>query len=499
MVDQKLSVERGEERIRFLLNGDPIEIDCIKPTHTVLQYLREHRRLTGTKEGCAEGDCGACTVVIGEVRDDYLVLKAVNACIQFMPTLDGKALFTVEYLRQADGKLHPVQQAMVEYHGSQCGFCTPGFIMSLWSVYNQHVRSNSRPGDSELRTALSGNLCRCTGYRPILDAGKAMFDLSPVSFAETGIRKKLTKLKRDRALSYRIGDAGFHAPKTLSELVNLRVALPKATILAGGTDVGLWVNKQFRDLGEIIYVGEVAELQEIQCDGDTIRIGASVSLTDAYATLVKHYPEATEMGERFASVPIRNAGTLGGNIANGSPIGDSMPWLIVVGAKVIMRGPKGSRAVPLDAFYLDYMQKDMAEDEIVEAIEIPLPAPNQIFRTYKVAKRFDSDISAVCAAFSLFLEDDKIVDARIAFGGMSATPKRTQRCEQVFLGKPWNEAVVNDAAKALADDFHPLSDLRASAGYRLRVAENLIRRFYFETREDRPLPDADLSVFAFHG
>jgi len=350
MADMDQTVEGHGRCIQFLLNGDLIAINEVRPTLTVLQYLREQQRLTGTKEGCAEGDCGACTVVIGELRDGELALRAINACIQFLPTLDGKALFTVEYLRQDDGSLHPVQQAMVDHHGSQCGFCTPGFIMSLWSVYNSHISLGTRPDDAALRSALTGNLCRCTGYRPILDAGKSMFNQPPVSIDRTLIKERLARLKREKSVSYEYGKAGFHAPRSLDELTDLRSAMPKATILAGGTDIGLWVNKQFQDLGDVLYVGEVAELKMNKTHDDALQIGAAVSLSDAYAAILPHYPEIAEMGERFASVPIRNAGTLGGNVANGSPIGDSMPWLIAVDSKIILRRRDGRRTLPLDEF-----------------------------------------------------------------------------------------------------------------------------------------------------
>ncbi|MGH1483503.1 MAG: xanthine dehydrogenase small subunit [Geminicoccales bacterium] len=497
MAGTRRSAEDNEGRIRFLLNGDLVVVDEVEPTLSVLYFLRERRRLTGTKEGCAEGDCGACTVVVAELQNEELVLKAVNACIQFVPTLDGKALFTVEYLRrQAGGALHPVQQAMVDHHGSQCGFCTPGFIMSLWNVYNAHYAGGDRPEDAALRTALTGNLCRCTGYRPILKAGEAMFDLPKVDFDRTALKEQLTALRRERALSFGRDGAIFHAPRTLDDLTKRRAELPDATILAGCTDIGLWVNKQFRDLGDIIYVGEVEALKEIREDGEKIRIGAGASLTDAYASLVKHYPEAAEMGERFASVPIRNAGTLGGNVANGSPIGDSMPWLIAVGAEVVLRSIARARTLPLEDLYLDYMKKDMAADEIVEAVLVPLPKPDQTFRTYKLAKRFDSDISAVCAAFNVTLADSGITGARVAFGGMAGTPKRATHCEQAMVGKRWDEAAMLLSKEALAKDYQPLSDMRASADNRLHTAQNLLHRFYLETRVDDPLPAASLNVFA---
>ncbi|MGI9450325.1 MAG: xanthine dehydrogenase small subunit [Geminicoccaceae bacterium] len=500
MAETERLAKGNEGSIRFLLNGDLVAVDDIEPTVSALQYLREQRRLTGTKEGCAEGDCGACTVVVGELRGDDLALKAVNACIQLVPTLDGKALFTVEYLRQqAGGSLHPVQRAMVDHHGSQCGFCTPGFIMSLWNVYNACEVDDDRPKDADLRTALTGNLCRCTGYRPILEAGKAMFDLPKVSLDRAALKEQLIALCRERALSFGRSGVKFHAPRTLDELVTLRAELPDATILAGCTDIGLWVNKQFRDLGDIIFVGEVDELKEIREDIEKIRIGAGASLTDAYTALVRHYPEAAEMWERFASVPIRNAGTLGGNIANGSPIGDSMPWLIAVGARVVLRSAAGARTLALEDLYLDYMKKDMAADEIVQAIEVPLPKPDQTFRTYKIAKRFDSDISAVCAAFCVTLANGNIMNARVAFGGVAATPKRAAHCERVLEGEPWNEATARQAEEALAKDYQPLSDMRASAVNRLQTAQNLLQRFYLETRIDDPMPAASLNVFAAQG
>jgi xanthine dehydrogenase small subunit len=500
MAEVRRPAEDAKNGVRFLLNGEPVTVQDVEPTRTMLQFLREERRLIGTKEGCAEGDCGACTVVIGELSEGELVLKAVNACIQFLPTFDGKAVFTVEHLRKlAGGALHPVQQAMVDHHGSQCGFCTPGFVMSLWNIYLDHEGKGDRADDRELRTALSGNLCRCTGYRPILEAGRAMFDLPKVGFDRAAIKQALEALRRDEMLTCRRNDAAFHAPRTLDQLLRLRAERPEATILAGGTDVGLWVTKQLRDLGEIIYVGEVDELKRIDEADDAIRIGAGASLADAYAALVRHYPEAREMGERFASVPIRNAGTLGGNVANGSPIGDSMPWLIAIGAAVVLQSVRGERRLAMEDFYLDYMKKDLASDEILTAIDAPLPSPDQRFRTYKLSKRYDSDISAVCAGFSLRLGEDRIEDARVAFGGMAAMPKRARLCERALIGQAWSEASVERARQALAEDFRPLSDMRASAENRLLSAQNLLKRFYLETRPANPLPASSLSVFAVEG
>lgn len=496
MPASKHRISDAKNAIRFVLDGEVVTVDDVEPTKSVLNFLREDLRRCGTKEGCAEGDCGACTVVVGELEADRLQMKTVNACIQFVPALDGRALFTVEDLRQDGGDLHPVQQAMVACHGSQCGFCTPGFVMSLWNVYLEHQAQGTRSSEAELRNALTGNLCRCTGYRPILEAGEKMFDLPPVAFDRAPVIAQLKSVQRDQSLVYEYGGSRFSAPKILAELTELRAADPDATILAGCTDVGLWVNKQLRDLPHIIFIGEVAELKEIREENGTLRIGAGVSLTDAYAALAKHYPQVIEMWERFASVPIRNAGTLGGNVANGSPIGDSMPWLIAVGAKVVLRNRQRARAMPMEDLYVAYMKKSMQPDEVVEAIEVPLPQPAVKFRTYKLSKRYDSDISAVCAAFAIRMDGDRIVDSRIAFGGMAATPKRAAQTEAALNGKSWTEATARAAAAALTQDYTPLTDMRASAEYRRKTAQNLLLRFFLETRPANPLPASSVSVFA---
>ncbi len=425
-----------------------------------------------------------------------MTLKTVNACIQFVPALDGKALFTVEDLRQANGDLHPVQQAMVDCHGSQCGFCTPGFVMSLWALYLEHQAGESRPTGPAIRSALTGNLCRCTGYRPILDAAERMFDLPRVPFDRDALRRQLGSIARESSLAYEHGGRRFFAPRTVAELADLRVSHPQATILAGNTDVGLWVTKQLRDLPEIISIGDIDELKLVHERDGALRIGAGATLTDAYGALARHYPEVAEMWERFASPPIRNAGTMGGNVANGSPIGDSMPGLIALGAVVILRNRERSRTLPMEDLYIGYMKKAMAADEILEAIEVPLPGPALRFRTYKLSKRFDSDISAVCAAFAIELDGDRIARCRVAYGGVAATPKRASATERALTGAPWSEATARAAMAALASDYAPLTDMRASADYRRQTAQNLLYRFYLETRPDRPLSAAEVSVFA---
>lgn len=484
--------------IQCLINGERVLIDESLPiSKTVLSFLRVDRKLAGTKEGCAEGDCGACTVVLGELRNDQLYLRSVNACIQLLPTLNGKALFTVEFLRKlSNGNLHPVQQALVDHHGSQCGFCTPGFVMSLWNVYLKHQALNSRPDQAEIRDALSGNLCRCTGYKPIIEAGEAMMDYPQSELNYQTIERQLREISTSDALHYTSQGQHFYAPKSLRALIDLKAQYPDATLLAGATDIGLWVNKLFKDPGDIIYLGEVDALKQIKDDNRTITIGAGVSLNEAFAAIARHYPQIEQQWRRFASTPIRNIGTLGGNIANGSPIGDSMPWLIALGAEINITRSDSQRRIPLEALYLAYMQKDLAAEEIIESIVIPLPQPHQVFRTFKLAKRYDSDISAVCAGFSLTLQNEKIMSARIAYGGMAATPSRAPAAEQALQGKIWNERTAAEAMQALEADFTPLSDMRASAAYRIETAKNLLYRFHLETRQAQPLDAIQLSVFA---
>ena len=481
--------------IRFYYQGAVREVTSAAPTQTILQHLREDLHCTGTKEGCAEGDCGACTVVIGSLNDGQLELKAVNSCIQLTPTLDGKALFSVEDLQQSDGALHPVQQAMVECHGSQCGFCTPGFVMSLWSMYLK--QEGKQPTRCQVNDALSGNLCRCTGYRPIIDAAMRMSELPAVDFDRAAISAQLAPLQRSALATYSAAGQNFHAPRTLAELVSLRAAHPSATLLAGSTDIGLWVTKQMRDLGDIIYLGHVDALKTITQDEGMLDIGAGVTLEDAYKALAAHYPiELSEIWQRFASLPIRNAGTLGGNVANGSPIGDSMPWLIALGSEVVLTSSAGQRVMPIENLYLAYQKKDLLSGEFVQSVRVPLPRAGVRFRTYKLAKRFDQDISAVCAAFALRFDGDLVTEARIAFGGMAATPKRASATEAMLIGKPWTEGTVSAAMTMMAQDYAPLSDMRASSAYRMTTAQNLLRRFWFETRQDAPLATSQVNAFA---
>jgi len=488
--------------LRFFHRGETVEIENPASTRTVLEWLREERLCTGTKEGCAEGDCGACTVVLGELQGGELALRPANACIQFLPTLDGKALFTVEDLKAgrpddslhpvSNDKLHPVQQAMVDCHGSQCGFCTPGFVMSLWACYQRHQAAGTRPTRQQLADDLSGNLCRCTGYRPILDAGERMFDAAPLPLDAQPAVSALQALAADGALHT---EGGFHAPRTLAEFAALRAAKPAAKLLAGSTDMGLWVTKQFRDLGELIFIGEVAELKRIELADGVLQIGAAASLEDAWQALVAQWPALRDVWLRFASLPIRVAGTMGGNIANGSPIGDSAPVLMALDAAVVLRRGEAVRTLPLAGFYVDYMKNRLEPGEFVQALTVPLNPAAQV-RAYKISKRFDCDISAVCAGLAIELDGGMVRTVRFAFGGMAATVRRAAAAEAAAQGQPWSQTTVSAAMAALAQDFQPLTDMRAGADYRLQVAQNLLQRFWLETRADDPLPESAVSVWS---
>ena len=477
--------------IRFVLDGEVVEVEDVEPTRTVLQFLREDLGRTGTKEGCAEGDCGACTVVLAELdrSGSELTLRAINSCIQFLPTLDGKELITVESLHADSAGLHPVQQAMVDCHGSQCGFCTPGFVMSLFALY----KSQTEPSRRDIDDALAGNLCRCTGYRPIIAAAKAMYDTpasdddwlrQPFGSQQTPTERieRLRSVARRDALCVRHNGHEFLAPRDMDELATAMAEHTDATILAGGTDIGLWVTKQHRDLATVVYTGEVAGLSDIDVSDTHIDIGAAVTLTAAMPVIIEHYPLLDELLRRFASPPIRNAATLGGNIANGSPIGDSMPALMAAGASLILRSTAGCREIALDDFYHGYQVNDLKPGEFVERIRVPLPGDGVTLYSYKLSKRFDQDISAVCTAYRLELDDDRVKSVRIACGGLAATIKRALRCEVALTGQPWSEDTIARGMAAFAEDFQPISDMRASADYRLRGGQNLLRRLYFETR-----------------
>ena len=489
------------DAIRFLLNGEHVGVAGVAPETTLLEYLRDERRLTGTKEGCAEGDCGACAVMLAERAGGAIAWKPINACIRLLPSVDGKAVFTVESLATDDGALHPVQQALVECHASQCGFCTPGFAMSLFGLY----KNASRPSRKAVDDALSGNLCRCTGYRPIVDAAMRMYALpaasgwrgpggvaddhtGTVGQDEARLAGDLATLARGETFEYAHAGRRWSAPRTLAALADACAARPTARIVAGMTDVALWVTKQQRDLDDVVYLGDVEDLHAIRETDAGLEIGAAVTLSEALPKLDALFPELREAWQRFASVPIRNSATLAGNVANGSPIGDSMPALLALDARVRLLGAAGEREVTLDAFYPGYRQTAQVPGEFVAFVRIPRRVEGLLLRGYKISKRYDQDISAVFACFALVLDDGCVRSARIGCGGVAATPVRALRTEALLAGATWDRATAERAAQALTGEFAPIDDMRASAGYRRAVLGNLLRRFWLETAANTGVP-----------
>ena len=464
--------------VRFLRRGQRVERRDFAPAETLLDHLRLRERALGTKEGCAEGDCGACTVAVGRLRGGRLAYEPVNACIQLLGAVDGTEVVTVDDLAQPGGRLHPVQRALVDAHASQCGFCTPGFVMSLFTLYHAGVRVDR----ATVNDWLAGNLCRCTGYRPIADAALACCS----GEADDAYAKRAGETaRRLAALSDGDGDgddlfagsedAFFAAPATEDGLAALAARFPDATIVAGATDVGLWITKELRELPRILHTGRVASLHEVREEEDRVDIGAAATYAEAEPALRALDPDIGEMLRRLGSKQVRAAGTVGGNIANGSPIGDSPPVLIALGATIELRHRDARRTLPLEDFFLDYGRQDRTPGEILTRIVVPRPGPAEHFRCYKVAKRYDQDISAVLGAFRLRVEEGRITDARIAYGGMAATPKRARNAERAAGGLRLDEpAAWPAAAAALAGDFSPIDDHRASAAYRMRVARSLL-------------------------
>ena len=557
----------GARPIRFVRRGEIVSLSNVPPSRTLLDLLREDLACTGTKEGCGEGDCGACTVVLGEEDKGAVRYRAVNSCIRLAHSIDGMALYTIEDIAGADGALHPAQEAMVQAHGSQCGFCTPGFVMSLFGMYQNHVGKGTPITRAIAVEELSGNLCRCTGYRPILDAAQAMGALPPVRIDETALLSKLELLTH--GLPGLEADFAYKSPRTLSALLQLRAAHPAAQLVAGCTDVGLWVTKQHLQFEHVIDVSKVRELRRIEDYPHHLAIGAAVPLVDAYAALVGLWPQLHAFATRFAGLPVRNSGTLGGNVANGSPIGDSMPLLIALGAHVVLMSSRGHREMPLEQLYTGYRQSVLAADEVLAWIKVPKPgsldahtlqkrrgsgsphpsplpkgegtthippspaaggpgwgpsllAPSppwgegggeglpcersegpprassappggsevhavtsvgaKFLKVYKISKRFDDDISAVCLAINLQIENRVVVRASIGAGGVAATPVRATKTEAALTGQPWTAATVQRAIATLRAEFSPISDMRASGDYRREVLGNLLQRYWFESQ-----------------
>tara|TARA_R110002020_G_scaffold86731_5_gene214109 strand:- start:971 stop:2455 length:1485 start_codon:yes stop_codon:yes gene_type:complete len=470
--------------IRFLLNDRTVELAGFAPDLTLLDWLRLDRRLTGTKEGCAEGDCGACTVLVGRMDNGVLTYETVNACIRFVGSLDATHVVTVEHMNRPDGALSAVQQAMVDHHGSQCGFCTPGIVASLQALW----LADPEPTEADIERQLQGNLCRCTGYEPIvkaaLEAAKTIpsedNDRLVAAYAET--IETLTAFADGARVTIESERGTTYLPADVDDLAELYDAHPEATIVAGSTDVGLWVTKHMRAIAPAILIGHLEGLKEIALDEGGLTLGAGVSYTAARGALVSAFPQMAELWDRIGGEQVRNMGTIGGNIANGSPIGDTPPPLIALDATVTLRKGDARRTLPLESFFIEYGKQDRQKGEFVESVSVPALDDDAFFAVYKISKRRDEDISAVCAAFRVTLDSEGLVaSARIAFGGMAGTPKRATAAEAALLGQAWTWDTIQAARVALATDFQPLSDWRASAEYRMLSAQNLMIRFFLET------------------
>lgn len=466
--------------LQFVRRGQLVSLENVASTRTLLEVLREDLQCTSVKEGCGEGDCGACTVVLAEPQGEGLDYKAINSCIRLAHSVHGMAVWTAQDLPAANGALHPCQQAMVNCHGSQCGFCTPGFVMSLFGMYQNRVLAGQTISRKVAQTDLSGNLCRCTGYRPIFDAAQQMGALPRVAVDEAAVLAQLRQIAPSPA-------ADYSAPTRLADLLKLRAEQPQAQLVAGCTDVGLWVTKQHRQFAQVFDVTRVEELRELRRTPELLTIGAAVTLHEAYAALVADRPQLQRFAERFAGLPVRSSGTLGGNVANGSPIGDSMPLLLALGATLVLANVRGERRVALDDFYTGYRKNLLASDEVLAYIEVPRPVPEEHLRVYKISKRQDDDISAVCLALNLHVRDGRIAGARIGAGGVAATPVRARQTEAALLGQPWARATLEAAAQVLQAEFEPISDMRASAAYRRSVLGRLLLRYWAEEQGELQL------------
>jgi len=451
--------------ITFILNGEKISLQNPSPTKTLLDWLREEQKLTGTKEGCNEGDCGACTVLVTNLRDDKPEYKALNACILFLPQLNDKVLRTIEGVADKNKKVK-IQREMITQHGSQCGFCTPGFIVSLVAGQLNKDRNHD--------DVIAGNLCRCTGYAPIIAAAEAAHDDVKPSWVNTD-----NKILKQLGSSDKKKNQNAYLPKTIKELEKWYTKNPKGTLVGGATDVGLWVTKNLRDLKEICFIGQIEEMSKINISRKVLNVGASTTIEVLRQELQKKYPDFSELLRRYGSMQVRNAATLGGNIANGSPIGDSPPALIAIGASILLNRNGKHRKIPIEDFFIRYGQQDLHAGEFIESIEIPLSEKN--LKCYKISKRFDQDISAICGCFNITLEKNKVKTARIAFGGMAEIPKRATSVENFLLGSTWSEETISSAMALFDKDFNPISDLRATSEYRKITAKNLLKKYYIET------------------
>jgi len=470
------------QKVQFLFSGKIFELNNPDPNQTLLNFIRTELKKTGTKEGCAEGGCGACTVVIGELKNNKIIYKAINSCITFVPYLHGKQLLVVESLSNTNGSPHPVQDAMVKFHGSQCGFCTPGFVMSLFSMYKNHSTYSSEL----IMDAISGNLCRCTGYRPIIDAAKSLNKIKNVdSFSKN--KKNLIKiLKKINSKNLSIINNGkkYFSPNNIRELKKIIQKNPKAHFLSGGTDLSLIVTKERKDIDTIIDLKSISELDFIKTSKNYIEVGAVTPLIKFEKFILKYYPDFNSVLKRYGSIQIRNVGTIGGNIATASPIGDTLPILLSLNANIIIEGKNKKKNIPIQNFFQSYRKTKLKKGEFIYSIKIPIYKKN-IFKAYKISKRFDDDISSVCASFNLQIINKKIKNIKIAFGGMAEVPKRAINCEKNLNNKNLSLTSFERAKNYLEKDFKPIDDMRATKEYRMEIAKNLLIKCFLEIKSKK--------------
>jgi len=468
----------NSNKVQFIYENKLIELDNPDPNQTILNFIRDKLKKTGTKEGCAEGGCGACTIVLGELENKKIKYKAINSCISFTPTLHGKQLIVVENLVSKNGTYHPVQEAMAKYHASQCGFCTPGFVMSIFAM-SKNKKNNNK---DDIKNAISGNLCRCTGYRPIIDAAKNIKRKYSDEFYKNS-KKTINLLKKIHSKSIIIENKNkkYFAPKTINELRTVIQKNPDSDFLSGGTDLSLKVTKDRKEIKKIINLNNIKELNFIKIKNNEIIFGSTTPLIQVEKFILKYYPDFNNILRRYGSVQIRNVGTIGGNIATASPIGDTLPLLLSLNAKIIIQTKKGNKQILLNNFFIKYRKTKLKKGEFIKSIIIPI-YKNHNFKAYKISKRFDDDISSVCASFNFKIKNQRIQDVAIAYGGMAEIPKRAKNCENFLKNSKFSEDIFEKAKDLLKRDFNPISDMRASKQYRLEVAENLLIKFFIETK-----------------
>ena len=465
------------DTIQFVYNNKIYKIKNPDPNQTILDFIRSDLKKTGTKEGCAEGGCGACTIVLGEIKNKKLIYKSINSCISFLPIINGKHLILIENLSSGSDKLHPVQEAMVKFHGSQCGFCTPGFVMSMFSMY----KNFSKFSDEVIDETLSGNLCRCTGYRPIIDAAKSLNSRNNIDDFKKNEKKIINMLNKiegeDIEISYK--NKKYFAPKSLTNLKKILKNNSNIKFLSGGTDLSLEVTKKRGEIKKIISLNSIKELKFIKETRNFIEVGSGVSLYEFQNVIKSYYPDFYNILKRYGSVQIRNVGTLAGNIATASPIGDSLPLLLSLDSKIKIQTFKSIKTIPLSKFFLSYRKTKLKKGEFLYSVEIPINKQNH-FKAYKISRRFDDDISSVCASFNFLIKKNIILKANIAYGGMSAIPKRATIIEKALTNSVFSEDTFSKAKNLIDADFSPIDDMRASKNYRIDVAKNLMMKFFYE-------------------